>query len=142
MALSFASEQRDYIEKVKDELLKAELRVFYDGDKPAELWGTCLNEKLNEVYLDQSRFCILFISAEYAKKTWMRPERQNVHNRTFGDDRDYFLVARFDNTEIEGLPSTMSYIDLRFFTPEQFAQIVIEKVRLYATTNDLRNSFW
>src|SRR5438552_8068310 len=70
VALFFASEQRNYVEKVKDDLLRAELNVFYDGDEREELRGTHLNETPEEIYLNQSRFCILFISAEFAKKPW------------------------------------------------------------------------
>jgi hypothetical protein len=61
---------------VKDELFKAELSVFFDEEEQVELWGSFLNEKLDNIYRKGSRFCVIFISAEYAKKMWTNHERR------------------------------------------------------------------
>ena len=130
VCLSFASEQRDYVRKVKDELVKAGLSHFFDEDAQLEMWGKHLNETLDEIYRKQSRFCVMFISAEYAKKMWTSHERRSAQARALEDRSDYLLPARFDDTEIDGLSPTVLYIDLRHHTPERFAQLIIEKVKV------------
>jgi hypothetical protein len=129
VCFSFASEQRDYVRQVKDELFKAELSVFFDEEEQVELWGSFLNEKLDNIYRKESRFCVIFISAEYAKKMWTNHERRSAQARALSDRNDYLLPARFDDTEIEGLPPTIAYIDLRKLTPEMFATLIIKKIR-------------
>jgi multidrug efflux pump subunit AcrA (membrane-fusion protein) len=72
VCLSFAGEQRDYVELIATELKKAGLDVFYDEDEDIapNLWGRDLGEYLDYVYREGSRFCLMFISADYAKKAW------------------------------------------------------------------------
>ena len=129
VCLSFASEQRDYVSKVSDELNKAGLSHFFDEDEEVELWGKNLNEALDEIYRKTSRFCVMFISSAYAKKSWTIHERRSAQARALIDRGVYILPARFDDTEIDGLPPTVRYIDLRNHTSETFAQLIIEKVR-------------
>ena len=131
VCFSFASEQREYVRQVKDELFKAEFSVFFDEEEQVELWGSFLNEKLDNIYRKESRFCVIFISAEYAKKMWTNHERRSAQARALSDRNDYLLPARFDDTEIEGLPPTIAYIDLRSLTPETFATLIIKKIRSY-----------
>ena len=129
VCLSFASEQRDYVSKVKDELNKAGLSHFFDEDEQVEMWGKNLNEALDEIYRKTSRFCVMFISTAYAKKMWTIHERRSAQARALIDRSVYLLPARFDDTEIDGLPPIVLYIDLRHHTSERFAQLIIEKVR-------------
>ena len=39
VALSFASEQRDYVEEVARHLQSRSIAVFYDGFETVNLWG-------------------------------------------------------------------------------------------------------
>jgi hypothetical protein len=129
VCLSFASEQREYVRQVNNELARAKLNVFFDEEEQVMLWGKHLNETLDEIYRKGSRFCVMFISAEYARKMWTNHERQSAQARAFSDRKDYLLPARFDDTEIEGLHPTIAYIDLRNRAPETFARLIIEKIK-------------
>jgi hypothetical protein len=128
VCLSFASEQREYVSKVRDELNKAGLRHFFDEDRQIEMWGENLYEVLDKIYRKESRFCVMFISSQYVNKMWTSHERRSAQARALRDRSVYLLPARFDDTEIDGLPSTVLHIDLRQHTPETFAQLIIEKV--------------
>ena len=70
VCLSFAGEQRNYVKKVYDELVKNHIRVFYDQDKDIEtyLWGKNLYEAFKEIYKTKALYCIMFVSKEYAQK--------------------------------------------------------------------------
>jgi DNA repair exonuclease SbcCD ATPase subunit len=133
ICLSFAGEDRAYVEMVAH-LLKAEgVRVFYDLDETANLWGKELTEHLDHIYREASRFCVLFVSEAYAAKEWTRLERQSALSRAMREEGEYILPARFDDAELPGLRPTLAYIDLREYAPVTFVRFLLEKVRPHRT---------
>lgn len=72
VCLSFAGEQRDYVEMIAAQLKKAGRKVFYDQDEEIApmIWGRDLGEYLDYIYREASRFCLMFISEDYATKAW------------------------------------------------------------------------
>src|SRR5262249_20299813 len=62
VALSFAGEDRTYVEDVARILKAAGVRVFYDKFETVQLWGRNLADHLGEVYGKRSRFVVIFIS--------------------------------------------------------------------------------
>lgn len=62
VVLSFAGEDRDYVELVAEFLELHSVVVFYDKYEEATLWGKDLAEHLDGVYRKQGRFCVMFIS--------------------------------------------------------------------------------
>jgi hypothetical protein len=113
VCMSFAGENRGYVGKTAGLLQKQGVRVFYDEYEEAELWGKDLYEHLHEIYSRAARYCVVFISKEYAQKLWTSHERRSAQERAFRERREYILPARFDNTRIPGLADTISYVSLR-----------------------------
>src|SRR4051794_37482372 len=70
VCLSFAGEDRVYVEKVASSLRRMKVAVFYDRYEQAELWGKDLYTHLDSVYRLSAKFCLIFISKHYAKKLW------------------------------------------------------------------------
>ena len=128
VAFSFADEQRHYVQETKEALLARGVRVFYDHDETSELWGKDLYQSLSEIYLKMARYCVLFLSRDYANKRWTKHELKNIQARAFQESREYLLPARFDDTEIPGLLPTIAYVDLRVHEPKEFADIIISKI--------------
>ncbi len=62
VVLSFAGEDRDYVEKVAEFLESHGVIVFYDQYEEVTLWGKDLAEHFDGVYRKQGRFCVMFIS--------------------------------------------------------------------------------
>jgi hypothetical protein len=129
VALSFAGEDREYVEAVAESLRSAGVKVFYDLFEKAALWGRNLGDHLSEVYGKRSRFVVMFISKHYHSKSWPTHERQSAQARSIREGAIVLLPARFDDTEIPGLPSTVGYIDLRAMTPEELADVILEKLK-------------
>lgn len=127
IALSFAGEDRDYVEKVAKQLEKMAIRVFYDKYEAAELWGKNLYDHLEDVYKNKARFTVIFISKHYAKKAWTNHERKSAQARSFKENIEYILPARFDKTEIPGILPTIGYIDLKDYSPEKLAELIKQK---------------
>lgn len=128
VCLSFAGEDRDYVEEVARHLTELGVSRFYDTDEQADLWGKNLVEHLDQIYRKDSRFCVMFISEAYARKMWTKHERQAAFDRALVSDIEYVLPARFDDTEIPALRVGTGYIDLNNRTPRELAAMIAEKV--------------
>ena len=128
VALSFAGEDREYVEKVANLLKENNIKVFYDSFEQANLWGKDLYTHLADVYQNKAQYTVIFISASYAKKQWTNHERTSAQARAFSENKEYILPARFDDTSISGVPATIGYISLKEVTPEQLTLLIIEKL--------------
>jgi len=128
IALSFAGEDREYVDTVAYLLKKNDINVFYDKYEETELWGKDLYEHLSDVYKNKAKYTIIFISEYYAKKLWTNHERKSAQARAFNERHEYILPARFDDTEIVGIHETIGYIDLRYKNPNEFVSLIIQKL--------------
>jgi hypothetical protein len=128
VALSFAGEDRRYVEQVADALKDAGIRVFYDDYEKVSLWGRDLYSHLDYVYRIASRYCVIFISKDYAKKVWTNHERASAQARALSENDEYVLPARFDDTEIAGIRPTIGYVDLKDKAPKELAKLIQEKL--------------
>jgi hypothetical protein len=134
VALSFAGEDRSYVEAVASHLKGRGVRVFYDAYEKVDLWGKDLYAHLTEVYGDKSRYVVMFISRHYADKVWPNHERRSAQARALVEKGEYLLPARFDDTPIPGLLPTVAYISLAGLAPSEFGRLIEQKIG--------RNSFW
>jgi hypothetical protein len=128
VALSFAGAQRPYVERVAAALKARGVRTFYDADEQVRLWGTHLAEELPRIYAQESATVVVFVSADYAGRDWTRLERRAAFSMAVTEAGVYVLPARFDDSELPGLSPDMICIDLQELTPEQFAELVAEKL--------------
>jgi TIR domain-containing protein len=128
VCLSFAGEDRPYVEKAAEALRSSGVRTFYDAYEKATLWGKDLYVHLDYVYQKAARYCVIFASAQYAEKLWTNHERQSAQARAFTENEEYLLPVRIDDTDIPGVRPTVGYIDARTTTPEELAQLVLTKL--------------
>jgi hypothetical protein len=128
VTLSFAGEDRKYVEDFAKILRSRGIRVFYDNYEKADLWGKDLYSHLDDIYMNSARYCILFVSNNYASKVWTSHERQSAQARAINENEGYILPARFDDTPIPGLRPTIGYIDLNATSPEELAELTAEKL--------------
>jgi TIR domain len=135
VALSFAGAQRDYVQQVARALEVRGVRCFYDADEQIDLWGKFLAEELAVIYSEQAAMVVVvFISAEYTARDWTRLERRAALGRVMRERREYVLPVRFDDSELLGLPADVATVDLRQYTPEQFAGLVAAKLAALGIT--------
>lgn len=129
VALSFAGEDREYVDKVAAELRKMKIRLFYDRYEEVSLWGKNLYTHLDEVYQKKSMLCVLFLSKFYKEKAWTNHERESAQARAFEERKEYILPIRLDSTEIPGIRPTIGYIDGSKYSPKEIAELVEKKIR-------------
>jgi hypothetical protein len=111
VAVSFASEDRELVEEIVSRLKDTGVRVFYDTDYQAAMWGEDLGAYLDQVYRLKARYAIMFISRFYAEKMWTRHERRSVLARALEQRSAYVLPVRLDSTALDGLRPTLGYPD-------------------------------
>lgn len=128
VALTFAGEDRPYVEKVATGLKEAGVGVFYDVFEKANLWGKNLVEHLAEIYQKRSRYVVMFISEHYVTKAWPQHERQHAQARALVAKEEYILPARFDDTEVPGMTNTVGHVDLRTTTAQELVELILKKL--------------
>jgi hypothetical protein len=128
IAFSFAGEDRATVQQLANELIQRNVRIFYDMDEKAELWGKDLYQYSQEIYRDRARYCVIFVSAAYAEKTWARHELKQAQARAIKEHREYILPVRLDDTEIPGLNATVGYIDLREHSVQELRDLILKKL--------------
>ena len=128
VALSFAGEDRDYVQKVADILKQNGISVFYDKYEQIDLWGKDLGIHFDYVYRRQSKYFIPFISKHYKEKVWTNYEVRTAIARAIENKEEYILPVKFDDTELEGIRSTIGYLDIKDMPPEELANKIIQKL--------------
>jgi len=128
VVLSFAGEDRQYVEGLAEYLRNNNVKVFYDKYEEVTLWGKDLAEHLDKVYRGSARYCVMFISKNYADKVWTTHERRSALAKAIEEKVEYILPARFDDTEIPGIRPTIGYVDLSKKTPDDLGEMILKKL--------------
>ncbi|MDE2717649.1 MAG: TIR domain-containing protein [Chloroflexota bacterium] len=128
VALSFAGEQRDYVEEVARHLWSRSIAVFYDGFETVANWGRSGAEAFHEPFAQRSAYVVMFISAAYVSKAWPNHERRSALSRMIREQREYILPVRFDDSDVPGLPADTIYLSGHDYTPAQLATMIAQKL--------------
>lgn len=128
VALSFAGEQRVYVERVADALQSRGIAVFYDDFEKVPLWGKDLVEEFHDVFANRADHVVMFISQEYVEKVWPSHERRSSLSRDVQEESEYILPVRFDDTPIPGLQTSIKYEQADDHTPAELAAMIAEKI--------------
>ena len=128
VALSFAGEQREYVESVARVLQSRGIPVFYDDFEGIDLWGKDLVEEFHEVFAHRASLAVMFISKEYVENAWPRHERRSILSSAVQNKSEYVLPVRFDDTLVPGLPESIRYETANEHTPEKLAVMIAEKL--------------
>lgn len=126
--LSFAGTERKQAEKLARILQKENVRVFFDKDEEADLWGQDLYQKFQQIYGRECRFFIPFVSKNYVERRWPKHELRQAQARDFKSDVEYILPLKIDDTSLPGINDTTAYVDLRHKSIEDVAQLCLKKL--------------
>ena len=129
VAISFAGPQRLLAERLAERVKGAGFHVFFDDYYPEQLWGKNLVEYFDDVYRKQSRYCVIFVSAEYKERLWTTLERQSAQARAFQEKgTDYILPIIIENVELPGMPGTVGYLSIEQHSIDAIADLLIKKL--------------
>jgi len=125
IAISYASEQREYVEQFHGSIVRKGLTTFFDRKRIAQLWGEH-QEVLYDVYYRKSKWCVMFISREYVSSVYPNLERRAILDRQLENGR-YVLPVRFDDSVVPGLSVGIQYVKASDYGPEQLADLFEER---------------
>ena len=128
VALSFAGEQRTYVDEVAQNLQLRRIPIFYDVFERVQLWGKHLSEELQAVYEDRARLVVMFISTQYVENVWPRVERKAILNRAAKEPGEYILPVRFDDVPVPGLSTDLVYLQAKDYSPAELAAMIAQKL--------------
>lgn len=121
VGLSFAGEQRPYVEQVALSLKARGVTVYYDAFHEVEMWGCNLVDTLHDLYSERMSYVLMFISKDYVRKDWTNLERSAALQTALKTRGKYILPVRFDDSVLPGFPSTIKHLNAHEHTPEQIA---------------------
>lgn len=128
VAISFSGPERECAERLARALQAKGVAVFYDRFDQAELWGKNLHIYLSELYRLRSKYCVVFLSANYGRDGWTRVELDAALAREFQAGHDYILPIRLDDSDVPGILPTRGYIDWRRYSVDAIADLVRERL--------------
>jgi tetratricopeptide (TPR) repeat protein len=137
VALSFAGQDRHRAEAVARAMQSLGLRVFYDRDHHANLWGKSRTE-YEKIYGPDSAYVVPMISRHYAEREWTQWEFETAKREARNRNGDFLLPIRLDDSRQFGLTDDHNYLGADDFTPEEIAQAL--KVKLDARFDRKRKS--
>ena len=105
VAISFSGSDREYAETIVSSLKASEIRVFFDSDYSADMWGQDLVEYFEEIYRKRARFAIILISESYAKGMWTRHERRSAPGESTRRERHIHSPGSAGRHEVAWSPS-------------------------------------
>ncbi|WP_308552612.1 TIR domain-containing protein [uncultured Peptoniphilus sp.] len=126
VALSFAGEDRKFVEDCAEILRALNINVFYDNYEKEVLLGKNLYSYLADVYQNKARFAVVFVSESYKKKRWTNHELEYITARKFTQDEEYLLPVKLDETELNEIPLTTGY--LQGNSPLEVAITIAKKI--------------
>jgi hypothetical protein len=130
VAISFAGPERTFAEELASAVRQGGFEVFYDGFYPEQLWGKDLVTFFDNIYRKDSRFCVMFVSSEYAARIWTNHERRSAQARALQEKgQEYILPIRIDDTELDGLPPTVGHLKIADHSIAEIAALLLKKLR-------------
>lgn len=130
VVISYAGADVGIAETLAHLLEAAGVVVFFDRFYRAALWGRDLAEVLDDIYSKRSRYCVMLVSAAYADRVWTTHEKRSALARDIESrDVEYILPIRIDDTLLQGLRPTVSFLSMADMTIESIADLLLEKLR-------------
>lgn len=135
IAFTFAGESRDLVRSIAEEISKVfdKSEILYDEYHKADFARPQLDVYLQKLYHDCSDLIVVFLCENYTQKRWCGVEWRSVRDilNNFDFGKIMYIKATekdLDDLKINGFyASEDGYIDANAHTPEEIAQMIIER---------------
>lgn len=125
LAVSFAGEQRPYVEQVVAACREFGLTVLYDRDLSIELWGRNLITELREVYGGgRARYVAPFLSREYLATSYPMDEFRAMLVPALENPDEYILPVLVGDVTVPArlLSPAVAFLRMEDYTPQDLAR--------------------
>ncbi|MFC8298390.1 TIR domain-containing protein [Micromonospora orduensis] len=129
VVISFSGADRAVAQEIRDRLVAAGLRVFFDSDYRHDLLGEDLAILLQDIYFQRSRFAVAILSKSFLESDWAGNWEWKAVLARMNRQREGYLLPYFlEEVKVPGLNPTIGYVSAATTSPTQFADIVARKV--------------
>lgn len=129
IVISFGGPDRAVAQEIRDRLVTAGLRVFFDFDFRHSLLGEDLAVTLQDIYFRRSRYAVAILSRSFLKSKWAGNwEWRAVLARMNSQQQGYLLPYFLEDVGVPGLNPTIGFLSAVDVSPGEFAEIVVRKV--------------
>jgi TIR domain-containing protein len=128
VAVSFASEDREFVGEIVSQLTASNARVFCDSDFSAGIRGEELPGHLDRIYRRKTPHAVIFVSRFYAEKMWVRYERRAVITGAHDNSGIHILAVRLDDTSLPGLRPAIGCLDARWVGLAGIAEAILARL--------------
>jgi hypothetical protein len=130
LAVSFASEHRDYVQQTVRSCEQLGLLVFYDKNMSNEWWGKNFIREQRTVYGSQTRYFVPFISTEYLSKPIPMDEFSSAMMTAVKQGDGYILPVLIGDVQVPAdfLHPHIHYLRAEDYTPIKLAEQLQAKV--------------
>jgi tetratricopeptide (TPR) repeat protein len=132
VAFSFAGEKRHFVAQVAAILAKhfGEDKILYDKYHKAEFSRGDLAFYLPDLYEKEADLVVAVFCPDYDKKEWCGLEWNAIYGLLKARKVEEVMLTRFERVEGKGLHGLAGYTDLDDLTPQQAADLVLERLAL------------
>lgn len=128
VALSFASKQEKFVEKVKFYLEAEGLEVFFFPNEQKHLMSQNPYECIYRVFQKESFVKVLFVTKEYQTSKWTQLEKRCAIRST-SDNPKRLIIVNFMQKNLDEELSKYIYIDGKRIYEDEIAAYIAERIR-------------
>ncbi len=130
IALSFAGEKREYIQKVAHYLNEeySKKKVFYDHNFMATLARAKIKSRLKEIFQDKTELIVVFICSNYISKNYCKIEWKIIYNLLKSDKTSNVMFFQFEDAKLPNL-NDYGRIAIENQNPQEIANLIIKRYR-------------
>jgi len=130
IALSFAGEKRGFVSQIAEILAEhfGKDAILYDRFHQAEFCRSDLAFYLRDLYEKDSDLVVAVFCQDYENKDWCGLEWNAIYGLIKARNFDEVMLTRFGGVEGRGLGGVAGYVDLDDMTPEQTADLILERL--------------
>ena len=129
IVISFGGPDRAVAQEIRDYLVGAGLRVFFDADFRPHLLGEDLTIVLQDIYFRRSLFAVAVLSRSFLESEWASNWEWKAVLARMNKQREGYLLPYFlERVEVPGLNPTIGYMSADEVTPREFAEVVRRKI--------------
>ena len=142
LAVSYASEQRPYVERFVKRLQSLNLFVYYDRNEQRQMVGKILDQELHKIYIQTSKHCVIFLSDAYIKKPVTRYESEIILSERLYK-ANFMYIFEFNHVTLPGLNRNFVYSSVEEFPePEKYADFMYEVIQNKRPENQCDESLY
>lgn len=111
LGFSYATEQFELVNSYRKMLTDRGLSVFVDTEYPEYFISKHVPDTLKTIYEELNTVMVIFLTEDYAKKSFTKYEGHIAAERLIGEKR--LIIIRIDDATLPWLPSTYHFFDVR-----------------------------